>query len=99
MDDKQLNQSQTLIQKANLKNFDVLPLLYVKNYHKDSPLLRWAIRLSQPVASKFIIVKTLNSMSSGDPNHYDDYGGEDDSGLQHGQFRLYGETIPVHNLN
>jgi hypothetical protein len=38
-------------------------------------------------------------MSSGDPNHYDDYGGEDDSGLQHGQFRLYGETIPVHNLN
>lgn len=45
-----------------MASFDVLPLLYVKNFQGGEPLLRWAVRLSQSVATKYLIVKTLNEM-------------------------------------
>ena len=60
--DEKLADSLNLQQRASLANFDVLPVLYVKNFQGNEPLLRWAVRLSQPVATKYLIVKTLSEM-------------------------------------
>jgi hypothetical protein len=43
-------------------NFEVMPLLYVKNYQNEKVLQRWAIRLAQTVAAKYLIVRTLNGI-------------------------------------
>ena len=54
----------TTTNQQTLPTFDIMPLLYVRNYGgpDNSPLTRWTINFENIVTAKYLIIKVFNEL-------------------------------------